>query len=72
MEKNTQSILDRAERAMEAYQKGDRSPQLLSEMVELQEELDALMPHEVPPFMKRGRLQRPSSGEGQARGGCSL
>jgi len=53
MDKNLQELMRRAGRIFEAYDKGERSKRWRSELHELQEELDALMPHELPAFLKR-------------------
>jgi len=53
MDKNLQELMTRADRIFEAYDKGDRSKRWRRELHELQEELDALMPHELPAFLKR-------------------
>jgi len=53
MDKNLQGLMRRTDRTFEVYDKGGRSKRWRSELHELQEELDALMPHEVPTFLKR-------------------
>jgi len=58
MDKNLQRLMRKADRIFEAYDKGDRSEHWRSELHELQEELDALMPHELPAFLKRPKRDK--------------
>ena len=55
-------------RKFEAYNKGDRSLRLHSQLVELQQELDAFMPNELPLFLKRPKHHKPAVRKNEAKG----
>jgi hypothetical protein len=55
MDKDTQRILKKAERIFSAIDKGDRSRRRHAQLAGLREELDALLPHELPPFLKKAK-----------------
>ena len=57
MDKDTQRILKKAQGIFEALDKGDRSQRRYAQLAELQQELDVLMPHELPPFLKKTKAQ---------------
>ena len=58
MDKKLQRLIRKADRISEAYDKGDRSERWRSQLHELQEELDALMPYELPAFLKRAKRDK--------------
>ena len=55
MDKNFQRVMKKAERIFAALDKGDKSPRRYAQLAELQKELDALMPGELPKFLKAKR-----------------
>jgi len=55
MDKNFQRVMKKAERIFAALNKGDKSRHRYTQLAELQRELDALMPHELPQFLKAKR-----------------
>ena len=56
MDKDTQQILKKAERIFSALDKGDKSRCRYAQLAELRQELDALMPNELPPFLKKTKF----------------
>ena len=55
MDEDTERILKKAKRIFAALDKGDRSRRRCCQLAELQKELDALMPSELPKFLKAKR-----------------
>ncbi len=65
MDKNIKRLTHKIDRLIEASHKGDRSRRWYTEWRKVHEELDALMPNELPDFLMRsestGRwLQKPT------------
>jgi len=60
MDKDTERILRKANRIFAALDKGDRSQRRYAQLAELRQELDALMPHELPQFLKRTKPKNPT------------
>jgi len=60
MDKDAQRILKKAEGIFAALDKGDRSQRRYAQLAELQRELDALMPYELPSFLKRPKHSSPA------------
>ena len=52
--------MKKADRVSAALDKGDRSQRRYAQLAELRQELDALMPYEVPQFLKRTRPKKPT------------
>ncbi len=59
MDKNFHRLVKKADRIFAALDKGDRSQHRYAQLAELRQELDALMPHELPPFLKKTKAQSP-------------
>ena len=58
MDKNFQRIRKKAKKIFAALDKGVKSPRRYAQLAELQRELDAFMPHELPQFLKAKRKAR--------------
>jgi len=53
MNKDTERILKKAERILAALGRGDRSRRRYTQLAKLQQELEALLPIDVPRFLKK-------------------
>jgi len=57
MEHSLQQLMKKANRLFVALDRGDRSQRRYAQLVKLQQELEALMPNELPPFLRKIKSQ---------------
>lgn len=53
MDKNFQRVRRKAEKVFVAFDKGERSSRLYARLSEVQQELEAFLPNELPKFLRR-------------------
>lgn len=57
MEHSLQQLMKKADRLFVAIDRGDRSQRRYAQLAKLQQELEALMPNELPPFLRKIKSQ---------------